>query len=802
MRRILGTLTRRRLLIAVAGGVALVLLASPTALGDAISNVAPASQVSGLSTEFPLGNYALDSHFSAISVGLFSGVNVSGVPPMIAYFLANTLWQLTAFLANALVTLFTFAFSLDLVNGSQATGGAGALAPVSSAVHTIYSTVFGAPWLTVAVVLAGMWAMWKALVQRRYVETAGALALSLIYVVIALAFVTEPQATIGSASRWTNEMSAAFLSLTSQGNLSNQQQAKQADADQLFDVLVYQPWVVLQFGGVEHCVITGTSNSASVQPLTAQESQALANGTQIQVGDRTCINNANKYASHFLRYSPDASDRTDEYTALEKGDSGDLPSSDPSKANGSYKLGPADEPAAAAMGQGGQYQRLLLAIVIFAGECGAFLLLGVLSVAVILAQVIVLLLLAFAPVALVLAVFPGRGHEFFLSWLTRLATFLLRKAIYSLILAVLLAVAAALDSASADLGWLMSFGLEATFFWAVFLYRNQLTSRLSLATTGHSGNEGSNALKLAYLYTAARAFRIYGGHGNRGGQGGGSRSGDNRGGSTPPPSDPPSPPSDTPPPPDSPQTPPTPTVETASPASTPENPATVSAVSTTHGDTPVSYTPAGEVVSDQSVTRGTTTGVEPATEPTGASPRRPVESEPVAQHERPETRASTNATQSHPPTPSARARPSDKSTSTTATAARPPAPPAADPEAQAAHISSAKPEAARRAIDSGHAADSPANAAAAVPGGEPQAPAASPLAESVRHDLHRVASIGNLAPDRTQAPSGAQIPPASRAPAAPSTPRRPDAQAVPATEPPASQRRDERRHRSDEREGR
>jgi len=784
------------------------LLASPTALGDAISNVAPASQVSGLSTEFPLGNYALDSHFSAISVGLFSGVNVSGVPPMIAYFLANSLWQLTAFLANALITLFTFAFSLNLVTGSSATGGAGALASVSSAVHTIYSTVFGAPWLTVAVVLAGMWAMWKALVQRRYVETAGALALSLVYVVIALAFVLEPQATIGSAARWTNEMSTAFLSLTSQGNLSNQQQAKQADADQLFDVLVYQPWVVLQFGGVEHCVITGTSNSASVQPLTAQESQALANGTQIQVGNRTCINNANKYAAHFLRYSPDSSARTDEYTALEKGDSGDLPSSDPGKADGSYQLSAADEPAAAAMGQGGQYQRLLLAIVIFAGECGAFLLLGVLSVAVILAQVIVLLLLAFAPVALVLAVFPGRGHEFFLSWLTRLATFLLRKAIYSLILAVLLAVAAALDSASADLGWLMSFGLEATFFWAVFLYRHQLTSRLSLATTGHAGNEGSNALKLAYLYTAARAFRIYGGHGNRGGEGGGSgddRGGSQggRGGSTPPPGGSPSPPSDTPPPPDSPQTSLTPAVEPTSPASTPEDPATASAVSTTHGDTPVSYTPAGETANDQSVTRSTTNGIEPTTKPTGTSPRRPVESEPIAQHERSETSASTNAAQSHPPTPSVPARPSDKSTSTTATPTRPPAPPAADSEPRAAHISSAQPEAARRAIDSGHSADSPANAAAAVPRGEPQAPAASPLAESVRHDLHRVASISDHAPDRTRAPNSAQASRPSRAPVAPSTPRRPvDARVAPTPEPPANQRQGERPHGLDEREGR
>lgn len=771
------------------GGVALVFLASPVALGDAISNVAPASQVSGLSTEFPLGNYALDSHFSAISVGLFSGVDVSGVPPMIAYFLANSLWQLTSFLANALITLFTFAFSLDLVNGSSATGGAGALAPVSSAVHTIYSTVFGAPWLTVAVVIAGMWAMWKALVQRRYVETAGALALSLVYVVIALAFVTEPQATIGSASRWTNEMSSAFLSLTSQGNLSNQQQAKQADADQLFDVLVYQPWVVLQFGGVEHCVTTGTSNSVSVQPLTASESQALANGTQIQVGDRTCINNANKYASHFLRYSPDDNDRTDEYTALEKGDSGDLPSSDPSKASGSYKLGPADEPAADAMGMGGQYQRLLLAIVIFAGECGAFLLLGVLSVAVILAQVIVLLLLAFAPVALVLAVFPGRGHEFFLSWLTRLATFLLRKAVYSLILTVLLAVAAALDSASADLGWLMSFGLEATFFWAVFLYRNQLTRRLSLATTGHVGNEGSNALKLAYLYTAARAFRIYGGHGSRGGGGGGGNSGGGQGGpggGSPPPGGPPSPPGDAPQPPSSPP----PPVETTPPA--PTDAEASSPVSTTRADTPVAYTSAGESVSEQSIAhRATSAGTEPGTDP-GSPQHQAIES-----GRAPSEHHASNAGETHPPTPSTTATRRDTPTVTSSTLTRPSTQPStADPEAQGAQAPPTPPEVARHTSDSTPPPSASPSAAASVPGGGQHGSTVSPLAESVRRDLHRVASISDPAPDRTHASNGAQVP---SAPPPPTLPHRPADQAP---EPPATRRHGERPGGVDEREDR
>jgi hypothetical protein len=561
-----------------------------------------------------------------------------------------------------------------------------------------------------------------------------------------LAFVIEPQATIGSASRWTNEMSAAFLSLTSQGDLSSQQQAKQADADQLFDVLVYQPWVVLEFGGVEHCVATGTSNSASVQPLTAQESQALANGTEIQVGGRTCIDNANKYASHFLRYSPDDNDRTSEYTALEKGDSGDLPSSDPSKADGSYKLGPADEPAADAMGKGGQYQRLLLAIVIFAGECGAFLLLGVLSVAVILAQVILLLLLAFAPVALVIAVFPGRGHEFFLSWLTRLATFLLRKAVYSLILAVLLAVAAALDSASADLGWLMSFGLEATFFWAVFLYRRELTSRLSLATTGYAGREGQ-ALRLATLYALTRNLRYRaggnqppppppGGEGNSGGTG--------RGGSSPQPGSPGSPLGDAPQPSGDPQTPPT--IETTSPTTAGSE--TASAHSTTRDDMPVAYTSASETTHGQSIAQSTTPD---AAGSAIATPQyRSVESARSAHVEPSETRASTNTGE---PPPSKRSAPasSDATPNDTGyTPIRPPSSHADQPQPHDTQDSRTRPDTRR---ESDQPSANPSASAAATMPSEQHTPVPSSLAESLRQDLRRLAPPAVPTPDRAPTPA-------------------------------------------------
>ena len=191
------------------------------------------------------------------------------------------------------------------------------------------------------------------------------------------------------------------------------------------------------------------------------------------------------------------------------------PNSDPAKHNGSYPLGAADEPAAEAMGKGGQYQRLLLAIVILAGELGAFLLAR----------------RAGArgdpradPAADAARVRAGRAGDRRLPRpRTRLLPrvdrqsspgYLARKVIYSLILAVILAVCQALDDATSNLGWLLAFALQAAFLWTVFLQRNKLAADLLAATAGpHAGRDGASRLQT--LYYATRLSRMAGLHRQR-----------------------------------------------------------------------------------------------------------------------------------------------------------------------------------------------------------------------------------------------------------------------------------------------
>jgi hypothetical protein len=509
-------MTRRRVLLVVGAAAAATLLLVPLAgaASDLYSNVGPGGSVSGLVDRYPLGSYALDSHFSAVKASLTGGIDASGIPAMIAFFLANLLWQITAFAANAVIALFALAFSVDLLNGSPQTAGAGALAPVADAIHNLYANTLGEPWMVLAIVVTGCWAMWRALVQRRYAETASALGMSLVFCLLALAIVTRPDATIGQASRLSNEVSSAFLSVTAHGDVTTGSTARRAASDQLFDLLVFRPWVALEFGGTEHCIRTGTGSkdhdpqSVSVRPLAADPAAdakaraQLQRTGQLSTPAKQCVDNTVRYPAHFLMFPPGSDDRDSEFDAINNADPSKLPDSDPTK--NTYKPAIVDKPVSDAMEAGGQYQRLLLAIVILVGELGALLLLGALCVSVLLAQIVVLLLACFSPVALVAAIIPGRGHDLFRTWATHLVMYLARKAVYSLVLAIVLAVLAALQDASTNLGWLLSFALQAMLLWMVFLQRDKLAGHITAALAGqHPGRDTQLRRLLGVAYATS-----------------------------------------------------------------------------------------------------------------------------------------------------------------------------------------------------------------------------------------------------------------------------------------------------------
>lgn len=509
-------LSKRRGLLLLALAAAVVVLFVPVAGADTLSNISPSSSLAagGWMGRYPISHYQLDQYFPAISVSLFGGINVSGLMPMVAYAAAQVIWLVLAFISDTVITVFQFAFNLNLLTG-EGGGGGGALAPITRSIHNVYTHTFGRPWLIAAVAAVAIWGMWKALVQRRYTQTATALATSLIYCVIALGIVANPAQTITPLSNLSNEISRAFLSLTSNGNVSEGSEAEQESTGQLFQTLVVNPWTVLEFGGIEHCVNT-QGHSTPVQPISRNSSEntklagELEDTSEVAAEGKRCINNREKYAPHFLAYSYQSPGRNAEYQALKAGATSKLPSSDPAKNNGSYPLGAADKPAAEASGKGGQYERLLIALLLVPSELGIWLLLGALCAGVILAQVLLLLWLWFAPAALIAAVFPGRGHAFFTGWVQRLLGYLARKAIYSLILASLLSICQALQVATSGLGWLMSFLLEAIFCWWVLIQRHQLTSIFTHTLTGSAASGDQELGQVKHLVEAGVLAQLAG----------------------------------------------------------------------------------------------------------------------------------------------------------------------------------------------------------------------------------------------------------------------------------------------------
>ena len=456
-------------------------------------NVSPQAQVGGLSQQYPSSRYGLDYHVDVVQTttvdggivgaalggiaGFFlgsghdadvpTGINFAAVPALIMHWLASAVWDFTRMIDNAVIALFTFAFSLDLISGAR-----GALAPVAVGVNNLYDEL-GVPWLPVLVTLLAIWIAVRLVAMRDIVGTFGKLGVSLCCVVLAMILVTQPAWTIGGMSHFSSQLANGILGAVNGNDTAG---AKTAAADSIFETLVYSPWLVLNFGGVEHCV---NANNRPVQPWSRD--------------CQTTIDHKRKYAARWLKASPNGPARNLEYQALRDGKIPDASAlSDAGAPSGyfdGYRVSDADKAAVDIQQQPLATERLAYSLFILGGSAGAWLLIGGLSFGVILSQVQALLLFAIGVVMLLAAVFPGPGHRAFRMWLERLILALTRPIWYALILSIVLAIDQALIGATARLGTMMAFGLVAAFNWAVFFRRKDWYNQFVGALPGSTGAE-------------------------------------------------------------------------------------------------------------------------------------------------------------------------------------------------------------------------------------------------------------------------------------------------------------------------
>ena len=539
---------------------------------------------------YPLSNFQLDSFVPLSSthhVGLF-GVNVasvsvpdlSNIPSYLVQGVANFLWQIITWISLGVILLVSWAFAFPLLTSL--------LSHASGVVNILAGAISGSPndplstgLVAAALSALGLWAIYQALLRQRIVHTVRSLAITVLAVGIATWIMVDPSGSIGKANGYSNDISTAMLGTVAdgsaaagvqkvQGGPANSQSASQAQgvvANDLFRDLIFQPWVVLEFNGLQHC--TGGKDDSTTFALSSSGTcKYLVNNVSVGKGSDG-VQGQGGYAYQYLLYPTGSPQRQVEYFALAGGGTGnnncaDAPSGTTSgknacqdgqallQANGinarkqlSKKIASdtgsktvpdpdpstqaetaaapvqtvskADEPAvylqSSALGAG--FQRIGMIALLFVGHLGFWLLLGLLAIALLVTQLLALALFLLAPAALLAGIFPGKGHDLFLEWLKKLGGAIFVKAIYALALSIVLAVSEILQTvtigASAGgfaLGWFGIYGLQAILFWALFMKRHAIAAQIQRVSLN-----GQQVPMSARAAVAGNPFQRRGGEG-------------------------------------------------------------------------------------------------------------------------------------------------------------------------------------------------------------------------------------------------------------------------------------------------
>lgn len=407
----------------------------------------------GATSPHPVGAYGLDYHVDA---GL---TNLDQFPAQFAQTLAQFVWQITRTLVWLVVTVFGWAMNADFINGPH-----GLLVPVTRATQSLEANTFDESWLIAAITVAGIWATWKGLGQRRYPEALTGLAMSIVCVLIATTLIARSGDTIGWATTQVNQASNQVLGGGNQVT------------DRLFTTLIERPWALLEFGGLQHCVDWDHRDDGGFP-------RPVASGGTCRDVLHADGRGYGGYARHFLAYQVGSKERDQAYDAMRDGDLGDYASF--GRTFPGWNIDKADAPAVDAMQAGGGWDRLALSLLFLLVALGAVLVLGTLALGMLAAQLAVLALLIAAPVLLIVGAIPNFGHRVFLGWSKKLGAAVVIKFVYAIALTCVVTVSSALNDTSSGLGGFWAFAATGAFYWLLFVYRRAIVSTL---TSGHHDN--------------------------------------------------------------------------------------------------------------------------------------------------------------------------------------------------------------------------------------------------------------------------------------------------------------------------
>jgi hypothetical protein len=384
--------------------------------------------------------------------------------------IAAAVWTGLLWLVKGVLLLLEWAFSLDLTQQG--------MPKTHATLGRLQEQAFGDWWLLLAISIAGVWGIWRGLVQRRTTETIAGLAATLALMVGALVLISRPEDTVGRAAQAVNETGMTVLAAASGQPVDQPRIALAETLRAMFFDTVRDPWCALEFGSVDYC------DQATGNPEHPTNAEL------------------------WLSYPAQSWQRGRLHALMTPSDRGGLNpigiAKDVLGIGGDDRRLPADvehlvrhAPNQARMQDaGGTFPRLALLLMVSVGLLGACALYAYLGLRLMLAAGMTLVLLLIAPAMLLAPALGDSGRATFIAWVKRLIGAIAAKLIYAVLFAVVLAASRVFSGL--DVGWFATWLLSAAFWWGVFIKRHELIEFVSGGTPHANGDGVAHALTHGY----------------------------------------------------------------------------------------------------------------------------------------------------------------------------------------------------------------------------------------------------------------------------------------------------------------
>lgn len=435
---------------------------------------------------YPASNYGFDI-FIDTGIDAPSGTFAKGFVMIL-----NGLWLGLIFVLKLVLALLGLAFGLNPFSEGQT------MREISAAVGRLYTQITE-PWLSTAIVCAGIWFAYTGLIRRNVgAGVAGTLA-ALAMLVCGLWVVHQPQASVGQVATLSDRMALAVIGAPQAGSASRPAGSYAEAMSRLWARLVEVPFAGLNFSDVSWAL--GRPPPEAVERADQKfcdDQGALALLAQlaklgVEGAEETCAQFAarrygrpKRVIDLYLRSSPGSPARQALWDYFDNED--------------------AYEAKVAAQGGEGVLTRLSMLALFAIGLLGAVLLLAWLAIRLFSQAAIAFVMLLAAPFALFFPLLGDSGRRAFRAWGLTLLGALVAKVIYAALLSIVLLGIAILGEVSGPGGSATGFLLACAFTWSVFLKRAQLVGWLNVGEAEKVAGRGIVA-QLAALGIARGAMQ-------------------------------------------------------------------------------------------------------------------------------------------------------------------------------------------------------------------------------------------------------------------------------------------------------